>query len=126
MIKLLEHKETLVPAAIALSDAPEETYINAQKADGCTALHLAAASDLAEMVDLLVQAGADFTIKNRNGLTPLDVRCKRSSSSVPASSACAGSASRPSASSRLDAYVRCALATLRWRELSIGQTQRCG
>ena len=36
-------------------------------------LHLAAETGSAEMVQLLLSSGADPTIKNNGGLTPLDV-----------------------------------------------------
>ena len=41
--------------------------------DGSTMLHLAAETGAAEMVQLLLSSGADPTIKNNGGLTPLDV-----------------------------------------------------
>jgi ankyrin repeat protein len=41
--------------------------------EGDTALHIAAAGENSECIELLVAAGADINAKNRAGLTPLDV-----------------------------------------------------
>ena len=40
---------------------------------GCTPLHLGAAADHVEMLDILLAAGAKTDIKNRSGLTALQV-----------------------------------------------------
>ena len=53
--------------------AAAERFIDAQKANGCTALHLAAQSDHAEMVELLVRGGCKVEVKNRSGLKAIEV-----------------------------------------------------
>jgi len=74
VMHLLEtHADTLIPPAIPIPNAPLEKYMDSQKADGCTPLHLAAAADHVEMLDILLAAGAKTTLKNRSGLTALQV-----------------------------------------------------
>ena len=47
--------------------------MHARKHDGNTALHLAAARGLRDMVQLLLDGGADRTLANHAGLKPLDL-----------------------------------------------------
>lgn len=47
--------------------------VNAQNEQGNTPLHLAAAGGHAEAVRMLLQAGADKTLRNRAGMTPADM-----------------------------------------------------
>src|SRR4029434_566630 len=49
----------------------QRTDVNAVQADGTTALHWAAEGDAAEIVQLLIRAGANVTATNRYGATPL-------------------------------------------------------
>ena len=44
--------------------------VNAQKDEGRTALHLASEFGHAEVITVLLTAGADKRIRNRNGKTP--------------------------------------------------------
>lgn len=50
-----------------------ESFINAKKRDGSTALHLAAVRGLHEMVALLLQHGCDRMLLNRGGMRALDL-----------------------------------------------------
>ena len=49
----------------------QRTDVNAAEADGTTALHYAIQRDDAEMVDLLIEAGADAKAANRYGIAPM-------------------------------------------------------
>jgi ankyrin repeat protein len=49
--------------------------VNAPQADGTTALHWAAHGDAAEIVELLIRAGANVKAANRYGVTPLWLAC---------------------------------------------------
>jgi len=62
--------------------AAQETLNTARVDDGCTALHLAAYGGSAECVKLLLNAGADTTVVNRYGETPLDSAAKRGHGSL--------------------------------------------
>jgi len=46
--------------------------VNQQDITGCTALHYAMRHNIESMVDCLAAKGADATIKNRAGRTPID------------------------------------------------------
>ena len=46
--------------------------VNQQDITGCTALHYAMRHNIESMVDYLAAKGADATIKNRAGRTPID------------------------------------------------------
>jgi ankyrin repeat protein len=50
-----------------------QASVNAQDADGNTALHHAAMNDIAMAVRMLLDASAETTIVSKEGLTPLDV-----------------------------------------------------
>ena len=49
----------------------QKADVNAPQVDGATALHWAIYRDDAEMVDLLIRAGANVKAANRDGVTPL-------------------------------------------------------
>jgi ankyrin len=49
--------------------------VNAPQADGTTALHWVARWDDLESADLLIRAGANVKVVNRNGATPLSLAC---------------------------------------------------
>lgn len=70
---LEKYGAVMIAPALAGSRSGDEKFIHGQKANGWTALHLAAGSDHADMIDLLIDAGCDRTIRNRNGQTALDV-----------------------------------------------------
>ena len=46
--------------------------MNAERDDGCTPLHFAAANDRKEVAEMLIAAGADVNAKTKYGSTPLD------------------------------------------------------
>lgn len=56
--------------------------VNAQAADGSTALHWAADLGDMEIVRLLINAGADVTAANRYGVTPLPLACGNGNAAV--------------------------------------------
>jgi ankyrin repeat protein len=49
----------------------QSTNVNARQGDGATALHWAAYLGNVEMAQVLIDAGADVRVANRNGSTPL-------------------------------------------------------
>jgi len=49
--------------------------VNAAQVDGATAIHWAVYNDDLEAVNLLIKAGANVKVKNRNGITPLAMAC---------------------------------------------------
>lgn len=49
--------------------------VDAAQVDGMTALHWAVYHDLDEMVELLLDAGAEPAVENRYGVTPLSLAC---------------------------------------------------
>ena len=51
----------------------QKADVNAAQSDGTTALHWAVREDDAEMVDLLMRAGANVKVANRFGATPLSL-----------------------------------------------------
>ncbi|KAI8464829.1 MAG: ankyrin repeat-containing domain protein [Monoraphidium minutum] len=56
-----------------LADAGRRSCLRALTRDGATALHVAAAAGQAEVVELLIDAGARTDARDRLGRTPLDV-----------------------------------------------------
>lgn len=65
-----EAREAAVTAALAVTLGAD---VNAITRDGDTALHTAVGRGLNEAIELLVRGGADLTVKNKRGLTPLGV-----------------------------------------------------
>jgi ankyrin repeat protein len=65
-----DEKPTYDLAALALKFGVD---VNATNASGDTALHMAAARGLADIVRLLAENGAKLDVKNKRGLTPLGV-----------------------------------------------------
>eukprot|EP00038_Savillea_parva_P027084 m.57504 g.57504 ORF g.57504 m.57504 type:complete len:752 (-) comp7767_c1_seq1:69-2324(-) len=63
----------LIPAAIGRADGQQERYINACKADGSTALHLAASKGRDAIVDILIAEGCDFNVRDRQDMTAANV-----------------------------------------------------
>ncbi|RUS84382.1 hypothetical protein EGW08_007844 [Elysia chlorotica] len=53
--------------------------IDSKNEEGCTSLHMAASSDMAEAVSLLLSKGADVNIKDPDGATPLFRACMSNS-----------------------------------------------
>lgn len=53
--------------------APNDSYINSLDKDGCTALFLACQNNHLEVVQLLLDYGANPTIPNKNGITPYTI-----------------------------------------------------
>lgn len=64
--------------------------VNVVEPDGTTPLHWAAARDRADIVDLLIKAGAAVKTPNRYGVTPLLLACESASAPVVASLLAAG------------------------------------
>ena len=60
----------------------QRSDVNAQTADGATALHWAAHLDNPEIVDLLIQRGASPKSANRYGVTPLSLAAVNASPAV--------------------------------------------
>lgn len=58
-----------------VSSLLEKGDINATQVDGMTALHWAAYQDKADLVDDLIDRGANPTAENRYGITPLHLAC---------------------------------------------------
>jgi ankyrin repeat protein len=53
----------------------QKADVNAQQADGATALHWAVYHDDLALIDRLITAGARVTVANRHGATPLALAC---------------------------------------------------
>lgn len=69
-----EHLDTAtLERLLAASPAPDE--VNASQVDGMTALHWAVYHDRAELVQRLLDAGADASAANRYGVIPLSLAC---------------------------------------------------
>ena len=58
------------------------TDVNEPSADGTTALHWAVHRDDADMVDLLISAGADVKRTNRYGVAPLSLAAQNGNATV--------------------------------------------
>jgi ankyrin repeat protein len=56
--------------------------VNAQEADGMTALHWAAVRDDLETINLLIRAGASPKVATRYGVTPLSLACTNGNAAV--------------------------------------------
>jgi ankyrin repeat protein len=66
-----------VVAAIVVAEAVKQhlaagTDVNAKNKNGSTPLHLAAAGDRKEIVELFIAKSSDVNAKNKGGRTPLD------------------------------------------------------
>src|SRR2546426_8239721 len=53
----------------------QKADVNAAQVDGATALHWAVYKDDLESADLLIGAGARADVKNREGVTPMEMAC---------------------------------------------------
>lgn len=83
------------PTATTLGCA-EAAGLDARAEDGSTALHLAAAANDAALVRALLALGADAGLRDRNGLSPLDVAAERATDAgVPAALLAWGVAADP-------------------------------
>ena len=60
----------------------QKADVNAEQADGMTALHWAAYHDDSEAVKLLLDKGADVKAANRYGVTPLSIACTNGSATI--------------------------------------------
>ena len=62
-----------VEAVRTMLQPSTDVDVNAPQADGTTALHWAVRVDSSELVQLLLRAGADVTVANRYGVTPMSL-----------------------------------------------------
>ena len=60
----------------------QKADVNAQQADGMTALHWAVQRDDLEMVDILIRAGADAKAVNRTGATAMYLACTNGNAAI--------------------------------------------
>src|SRR6516165_5300022 len=83
---LLLSAQSLVAASSDIADAvmngnkeavrsllQKKADVNAAQIDGTTALHWAVRADDLETADLLIHAGANVSVANREGVTPLQL-----------------------------------------------------
>ena len=68
--------DDVVEALLSIDDFGKQLLNDQDEAGGCTPLWLAARTGNAKMVRLLLDAGADATIKNSDGLTPEEAAIK--------------------------------------------------
>ena len=54
-----------------------EVVVNSKHTYGYTAVHVAAGNNHADVVELLIDAGADIEVKNNDGRSPLHVASRR-------------------------------------------------
>jgi uncharacterized protein len=59
-----------------------KTDVNARQVDGTTALHWAVRSDDIEMADLLIRAGANVSLANREGVRPIQLAAMNGNASM--------------------------------------------
>lgn len=77
-----KEKDSLDMVTMLLESAGSGINVNFQNKQGMTALHFVAKKGYAEVIDVLLNAGAEFEMKNDEGLTPMELATHKDATKI--------------------------------------------